>query len=89
VNAIGIILLLIFLFQLPTSTCLAYNLLSAGQLIENGYSVVFHDNYCIVHDKKTGQNFFGVQITKNKMFPFDVANENCVFVAQTSEVVEL
>jgi len=39
--------------------------------------------------KKTGQKIFGVQMTKNRMFPFDVANENCVLDAQTSEVAEL
>ena len=27
------------------------NLLSVGQLMENGYSLVFRDNYCKIYDK--------------------------------------
>ena len=27
------------------------NLLSVGQLMENGYSLVFRDNYCMIHNK--------------------------------------
>jgi len=49
--------------------------------MENGYSVVFDDNSCTIHDNKTGQKIFGVQMTKNRILPFDVANENCVLVA--------
>ena len=65
--------------------CLAYNLLSVGQLLESGFSVLFDDSSCIIRDKKMGKFFFfSVQMTKNRMFPFDVLvkNENCALVVQ-------
>ena len=35
-------------FYLPD---LEKNLLTVGQLMENGYSLVFRDNYCRIYDK--------------------------------------
>ena len=52
--------------------CLTYSLLSVNQLLKSGYSILFGDGSCIIHYKKTGQKFFAIQITKNRMFPFDV-----------------
>ena len=70
---------------------LAYNLLSVGQLMENGYYVLFDDNACTIHDKKTGQQFFAVQMTKNRVFPFDmsITSGSCALVAQESKLADL
>jgi len=46
------------IYDLQYIPCLTYNPLSVCQLMENGYSVVFYDNYCIVHDKKDGTKNF-------------------------------
>lgn len=68
--------------------CLAYNLLSVDQLLESGYSILFDDGSCIIHDKNTGQKPFTVQMTKDKTFPFDVSvkNKNCALVVQKGVV---
>lgn len=70
---------------------LAHNLLSVGQLMENGYSVLFDDNICTICDKK-GIKSVCSSMTKNKMFLFNVSkiNESGVLVAQRgSDVADL
>lgn len=47
---------------------LAHNLLHIGQLIQRGYSVLFHDNVCEIHDLSR-TTVMKVKMTKNKMFP--------------------
>ncbi|KAJ8748318.1 hypothetical protein K2173_001737 [Erythroxylum novogranatense] len=47
---------------------LGYNLLSVGQLISSGYSLLFDDGKCTIMDKKSGQVLMHVSMTKNKMF---------------------
>lgn len=49
---------------------LAHNLLSVGQLVEYGYSVLFENNTCVVK-KKTGAILLQGKMTKNRMFPID------------------
>ena len=46
---------------------LSHNLLSAGQLIQKGYRVVFEENKCKVIDKKN-QLMAKVEMTHNKVF---------------------
>ncbi|KMT07734.1 hypothetical protein BVRB_6g146570 [Beta vulgaris subsp. vulgaris] len=53
---------------------LAHNLLSVGQLVKNGYVVVFDDGHCVIKDKKSGQNIASVSMTRNKMFPLDMSS---------------
>ncbi|KAH0689471.1 hypothetical protein KY289_016829 [Solanum tuberosum] len=48
------------------------NLLSIGQFMENGYSLVFRDNYCKIYDKiESNQVIVEVVMTKRK-FPLQV-----------------
>lgn len=51
---------------------LGYNLLSVGQLISSGYSLLFGDGKCTIMDKKSGHILMHVSMTKNMMFPLDV-----------------
>lgn len=46
---------------------LGYNLLSVGQLMADGYSVIFDDDACIIKNKKSGKQVH-VHMTPNKMF---------------------
>lgn len=51
---------------------LAHNLLSVGQLLTKGYTVVFDKDECVISDKQTGNRVVAIQRTKNNMFPLDV-----------------
>ncbi|KAF7832378.1 Retrovirus-related Pol polyprotein from transposon TNT 1-94 [Senna tora] len=65
---------------------LAYNLLSVGQLMANGYRILFDDNSYRVEDRKTGHTFINVQMAHNMMFPLDVSNVNTALaVSKTCE----
>ncbi|KAL3533483.1 hypothetical protein ACH5RR_007004 [Cinchona calisaya] len=60
---------------------LAHNLLSVGQLMASGYSVLFDDGACVIKDKNLGQTMINVHVTKNKMFPLEVSKvENFALV---------
>ena len=49
------------------------NLLSVGQLMKNGYSLVFKDNYCKIYDKiEPNQVIFEVKMIKKKL-PFAIS----------------
>lgn len=48
---------------------LAHNLLSVGQLMKNGHSILFDDGVCLIKEKKTGYVVAKVHMTKNFMFP--------------------
>ncbi|KAL3537426.1 hypothetical protein ACH5RR_000792 [Cinchona calisaya] len=59
----------------------AHNLLSVGQLVASGYSVLFDDGACVIKDKKSGQTVINVHMTENKMFPLEVSKvENFALV---------
>ena len=45
------------------------NLLSVGQLMENGYSLVFRDNYCKIYDKIEPNHFIVEVKIINRNFP--------------------
>ncbi|KAK9005185.1 hypothetical protein V6N11_042630 [Hibiscus sabdariffa] len=51
---------------------LGYNLLSVGQLMAGGCSLVFDDKKCVITNKKSGQQVH-IGMTPNKMFPLDVS----------------
>ncbi|XAR59466.1 RNA-directed DNA polymerase [Bertholletia excelsa] len=55
---------------------LSHNLLSVGQLLASGYSIMFHCDACVIRDKKSGQVVVNVSMAENKMFPFEVSNVN-------------
>lgn len=53
---------------------LAHNLLSVGQLLTSGHSIIFDNDMCVIKDKETGLQLACVHMTLNKMFPLDVNN---------------
>ena len=68
------------------------NLLSIGQLVQNGYNVFFEDDVCIIMDKPPNKQCMAeLKMTRNKMFPLrmraDLKNENEV-VAVTQEAFQ-
>ena len=63
---------------------LSHNLLSIGQLMTSGYSILFDDGFCTIKDKKSGQIIAKVPMASNKMFPLEVSMvEKCVMVASS------
>ncbi|KAJ8900589.1 hypothetical protein K2173_025366 [Erythroxylum novogranatense] len=52
---------------------LAHNLLSVGQLMESGMSVMFDQGACVVR-KKTSEVVIQARMTGNKMFPVDMSD---------------
>ncbi|KAK3001640.1 hypothetical protein RJ639_021269 [Escallonia herrerae] len=66
---------------------LGYNLLSVGQLMAGGYSVLFNDGACVIKDKQSGCRMINISMTQNKMFPLEVSKmEN--FVLATGGIDE-
>lgn len=63
-----------FLYDVQYVPTLAHNLLSVGQLMTSGYSVVFDDSACDIKDKESGRTIARVPMTQNKMFPLDISN---------------
>ena len=53
---------------------LAHNLLSVGQLMKGGFSILFGGNACVIIDKKSRQTVANMLVTQNNMFPFDISN---------------
>ncbi|KAL4035058.1 hypothetical protein IC575_003732 [Cucumis melo] len=53
---------------------IGYNLLSVGQLMESGYSILFDDGACLIKNKQTGRVLAKVKMTQSKMFPLEVSN---------------
>ena len=69
-NGHGNINLLYDVYFIPN---LSQNLLSVGQLLTNGYSLLFEDFLCVIKDKKTNQVVVEVQMAANKLFPLEVS----------------
>ncbi|KAK3034205.1 hypothetical protein RJ639_032785 [Escallonia herrerae] len=58
---------------------LGYNLLTVGQLMAGGYSVLFDDGACVIKDKQSGCRMINISMTQNKMIPLEVSKmENFV-----------
>lgn len=53
---------------------LAHNLLSVGQLLTKGYSMLFEKDNCIIRDDQTGAQVISIPQTKNNMFPMDISS---------------
>ncbi|KAE8732422.1 senescence-associated protein DIN1-like [Hibiscus syriacus] len=80
----GNVKLLYDVYYIPS---LSQNLLSVGQLMATGYSIMFDDASCVIKDKKSDQNIVDVHMTPNKLFPLvisDVQN-HALAVKETSE----
>ena len=53
-----------------------HNLMSVGQLIQNGYKVLMENDKCVIHEKDGSNRLLTVvQMTKNQMFPLRI--ETC------------
>ncbi|XP_076888394.1 uncharacterized protein LOC143538814 [Bidens hawaiensis] len=52
---------------------LEYNLLSVGQFMRRGYSLLFDDGYCSVRNKATRKVVIRVPIATNNMFVVDTS----------------
>lgn len=57
--------------------------LRAGQLLSSGYSVLFENEACTIHDSKTGVQLISIPHTHNNMFPLDVVNMGSLNVAES------
>ena len=54
-----------------------HNLMSIGQLIQNGYKVLMENDKCVIHEKDGSKKLHAtVQMTKNIMFPLRI--ETCL-----------
>ena len=53
-----------------------HNLMTAGQLFQNGYKVLIEIKKCVIHEKDAVKKIIGVvQMTRNRMFPIRI--ETC------------
>ncbi|KAD5803372.1 hypothetical protein E3N88_14732 [Mikania micrantha] len=55
---------------------LLYNLLSVGQLMKKGYSLVFEDGKCTIRNKATGTNLMAIKVSNNNMFLLDASQDS-------------
>lgn len=62
---------------------LAHNLISVGQLLARGYSVVFNQDNCIITDNNTKRQVIKIQKSRNNMFPVEVSSIARLNVAVT------
>ena len=53
---------------------LSHNLLSVGQLLNSGYSVLFENGACLIQDRSSKEIVVKIAIGKNKMFPLDLSS---------------
>ena len=63
-----------FLHNVQFVPDLDYSLLSVGQLMASGYSILFDNDTCAIKEKQSGQELLSIRMTQNKMFPLDVSN---------------
>lgn len=69
---------------------LIHNLLSVGQLLIKGYSVVFENNQCIISDNQEKNWMISISRSSNNMFPLDITKmENLVLAMRSQTVDEL
>ncbi len=63
---------------------LAHNLISVGQLVEHGYSVIFENDLCCVKTS-TGHKVLESNMTDNKMFPVEFeCTDRCLITGTKS-----
>jgi hypothetical protein len=54
-------------------------LLSVGQLIEDGYNVLFEGASCMIYDKTPNKKLvFEIHMTQNRMFPLTLRTANLI-----------
>lgn len=69
---------------------LAHNLLSIGQLLNSGYSVLFENGACLIQDRNSKETVAKIAMGKNKMFPLDLSRHvNRVLIVKGDEDAKL
>ncbi|KAJ1700426.1 hypothetical protein LUZ63_000205 [Rhynchospora breviuscula] len=53
---------------------LSQNLLSVGQLLDSGYTIIFENKSCAIKDRNTNQILAKVDMTTNKLFPLKITD---------------
>ncbi|RVW26239.1 Retrovirus-related Pol polyprotein from transposon TNT 1-94 [Vitis vinifera] len=83
-NGHGNVKLLYNVYFIPSLT---QNLLSVGQLMVSGYSILFDGATCVIKDKKSDQIIVDVRMAANKLFPLEVSSieKHALVVKETSE----
>lgn len=66
---------------------LAHNLLSVGQLLIKGYSVIFHEDKCIITDNFTGESMIEIPRTSNSMFLVNLSKTERLNLAVNKHLV--
>ncbi|RVW94747.1 Retrovirus-related Pol polyprotein from transposon TNT 1-94 [Vitis vinifera] len=76
-----------FLYNVYFIPSLTQNLLSVGQLMVSGYSILFDGATCVINDKKSDQIIVDVRMAANKLFPLEVSSieKHALVVKETSE----
>ncbi|PKA46730.1 Retrovirus-related Pol polyprotein from transposon TNT 1-94 [Apostasia shenzhenica] len=65
---------------------LAHNLLSVGQLIQRGYSVIFDAGICEIKNKSSNSSLLKIQMAENRMFPIKLSCfDSCALAAYTKD----
>lgn len=60
---------------------LAHNLLSIGQLLNGGYTIVFDDKECAIRHKKSATELARVHISEHNLFPLTINEVGATHVA--------
>lgn len=69
---------------------LTQNLLSVGQLMGNGYSILFDNGSCVIRNKESNQVIVDIKMMPNKLFPLEVSSvDNHVLVVKESTETRL
>lgn len=74
-----------FLHNIQYVPALDFNLISVGQLLSNGYLVIFDNAKCCITQKKTECVMVTISMTKNQMFPLDVSAMGSFVLAAREE----
>lgn len=74
-----------FLYNVYFIPDLTQNLLSVGQLMGNGYYILFNNGSCVIRNKESNQIIVDVKMMPNKLFPLEVSSiEDHVLVVKES-----
>ncbi|KZV18661.1 hypothetical protein F511_40615 [Dorcoceras hygrometricum] len=69
---------------------LAHNLLSVGQLLLSGFTILFDESHCIITEKATGHVLAKVNMAENHMFPLVFSKlESHAMVTMTKNASQL
>ncbi|XP_076909793.1 uncharacterized protein LOC143567213 [Bidens hawaiensis] len=64
---------------------LSYNLLSVGQLMRAGHSILFDEGECTITNKRSGQVTYKIPMANNNTFHFDITQTSTVLSTMRDE----